>query len=210
MRCKWKHIFYAYMILIFSFPEELYRLLVQQEIKHIHYYDSLNSRNDLPQRLIPVIIFTSPLCRQLTSSCRYLFLSITIVYKRFLRKSAVFFCKYSHFINSMKDFCGYPHFSQIEAIGDDVCSVTKTYSKTRTQNWAPYKVISVETNAINSISSNDNNRTYYKANGVKANEYTKGIVVIKDNNRTKVIVKEQVLFCDLIISNNWDIDRQWR
>lgn len=54
----------------------------------------------------------------------------------------------------------------------------------------PYKVISVETNAINSISSNDNNRTYYKANGVKANEYTKGIVVIKDNNRTKVIVKE--------------------
>ncbi|WP_308398151.1 leucine-rich repeat protein, partial [Prevotella sp.] len=52
------------------------------------------------------------------------------------------------------------------------------------------KVISVETNAINSISSNDNNRTYYKANGVKANEYTKGIVVIKDNNRTKVIVKE--------------------
>ena len=52
------------------------------------------------------------------------------------------------------------------------------------------KVISVETNAINSISSNDNNRTYYKANGVKANEYTKGIVVIKGNNRTKVIVKE--------------------
>lgn len=52
------------------------------------------------------------------------------------------------------------------------------------------KVISVETNAINSISSNDNNRTYYKANGVKANEYTKGIVVIKDSNRTKVIVKE--------------------
>ena len=39
------------------------------------------------------------------------FLSITIVYKRFLRISAFFFCKYSHFINSTKDFCGYPHFS---------------------------------------------------------------------------------------------------
>ena len=57
MPCKWKHIFYAYIILIFSF------------------------------------------------------LSITIVYKRFLRISAFFFCKYSHFINSVKDFCGYPHFS---------------------------------------------------------------------------------------------------
>ena len=33
-----------------------------------------------------------------------LFLSITIVYKRFLRISAFFFCKYSHFINSAKDF----------------------------------------------------------------------------------------------------------
>lgn len=38
------------------------------------------------------------------------FLSITIVYKRKMRISAVFFCKYSHFINSMKDFCGYPQF----------------------------------------------------------------------------------------------------
>ena len=51
-----------------------------------------------------------------TAVANYLFLSIIITYERFLRISALFFCKDSYFINSTKDFCGFPHFSSIETI----------------------------------------------------------------------------------------------
>ena len=44
----------------------------------------------------------------------YAFIILISLYKHSLQKknaeSAFFFCKYSHFANSAKDFCGYPHF----------------------------------------------------------------------------------------------------
>ena len=53
-------------------------------------------------------------CRALINSCRYFSLFIIILYKIFLRISAVFFCKVSNLDCFTKVFCGFPQFSYVQ------------------------------------------------------------------------------------------------